>query len=212
MRFFAVIIALVSAVAAETFTVVVGGNSTITYNPTSVNATNGDVIQFQFVSKNHTVTQSTFAAPCTAMAGGVDSGFQAVATNATTFPVWSFTLTNTSAPLWFYCAQVGHCSNDGMVFAVNPTATKSFEAFQAAALTTGTNSTTTNSTTSATASASGTSTASTASGSTVASASAAIASQSAVGGATTANGAPRLALSVTIGLVTVIGVGGGLLL
>ncbi|KAJ4501360.1 hypothetical protein C8R41DRAFT_201465 [Lentinula lateritia] len=71
----------------------------------SVNATNGDVIQFQFVSKNHTLTQSSFAAPCTPLAGGVDSGFQAVATNATTFPVWSFTLTNTSAPLWFYCAQ-----------------------------------------------------------------------------------------------------------
>ncbi|KAJ3731233.1 hypothetical protein DFJ43DRAFT_1080576 [Lentinula guzmanii] len=209
MRFFAVVAALVSAVAADTFTVIVGGNSTITYNPTSINATNGDVIQFQFVSKNHTVTQSTFAAPCTAMAGGVDSGFQDVATNASTFPVWSFTLTNTSAPLWFFCAQTGHCANDGMVFAVNPTAAKSFEAFQTAALATGTgtNSTTTNSTASATSS--GASTSSTAD-STVATASAAVASQSASGAVATANGASTLASDTIVGLVTVFGVGVGL--
>ncbi len=35
MRFFAVVAALVSAAAAETFTVVVGGNASLTYNPTS---------------------------------------------------------------------------------------------------------------------------------------------------------------------------------
>ncbi|KAJ3777538.1 Cupredoxin [Lentinula raphanica] len=207
MRFFAVVAALVSAVAAETFTVIVGGNSSIAYSPTSVNATTGDVIQFQFVSKNHTVTQSTFAAPCTAMAGGVDSGFQAVATNATTFPVWSFTLTNTSAPLWFFCAQTGHCAKDGMVFAVNPTASKSFEAFQAAALATGSNSTTTNSTTGTPSSA--TTSASSGSGASSVSASAAVASQSTVGAAA-ANGASPLALNAMVGLVTVFCVGVGL--
>ena len=35
----------------------------------------GDVVEFQFMQKNHTATQSTFAEPCKAMAGGMDSGF-----------------------------------------------------------------------------------------------------------------------------------------
>ena len=74
------------------------------------NVANGDVIQFQFLEKNHTVTQSTFAAPCsnvtstTGEVTGVDSGFQFV--NSTTeFPVWQITINNASAPLWFYCRQ-----------------------------------------------------------------------------------------------------------
>lgn len=109
------------------------GDAGLAFNPPSITAVEGDTVQFQFYPKNHTVTQSTFAAPCTAMAGGGDSGFLAVAANATEIPVWSFTLNNASAPLWFYCAQGTHCSAGGMVFAVNPTAEKSFEAFQAAA-------------------------------------------------------------------------------
>ena len=80
---------------------------------------------------------------------GIDSGFMPVAANATEIPQWSFQVTNASAPLWFFCRQTGHCAK-GMVFAVNPTAAKSFEAFQAAAnataaaanTTTGTSSTT----------------------------------------------------------------------
>ncbi|KAE9408947.1 hypothetical protein BT96DRAFT_913628 [Gymnopus androsaceus JB14] len=203
MRFFAVVAALLSAVAAETFTVIVGGNSTVTYNPTSVNATNGDIVQFQFVSKNHTVTQSSFATPCTALAGGVNSGFQAVAANATEFPVWSFTIQNASAPFWFYCQQTGHCA-DGMVFAVNPTAAKSFEAFQQAAIATGTNTTTTSSSTTS-------STVPVVSDAT--SAAAVSASAAAVTGAaatTSSNGASVLSMGTT-GLVTVLGLSAGLL-
>jgi len=102
----------------------------------SVNATVGDTIAFQFQSRNHTVTQSTFAAPCINMTTptmGIDSGFMPVAAGTTSFPQYSFTLTNASAPLWFYCRQTGHCQQ-GMVFAINPTAQKSFAAFQAAAM------------------------------------------------------------------------------
>jgi len=138
MRFSAVAAALVLAVtvsAQQNFTVIVGGNDTVTYSPSSVNASVGDTIAFQFQTKNHTVTQSTFAAPCqnmTTPTAGIDSGFMAVAANASLFPEWSFTITNASTPLWFYCRQTGHCQQ-GMVFAVNPTAAKSFAAFQAAA-------------------------------------------------------------------------------
>ncbi|KAK0504132.1 Cupredoxin [Armillaria luteobubalina] len=147
MRFSVVVAAIASIASAANITVKVGENSGLTFDPTSVTAAEGDVVQFEFVAKNHTVTQSTFAAPCEKMTTpteGVDSGFVPVTNGTTAFPVWSFTVNNASAPLWFYCAQTGHCAK-GMVFAINPTANKSFAAFQAAAMaaTTTTNSTTT---------------------------------------------------------------------
>ncbi|KAL5490165.1 hypothetical protein ACEPAI_4998 [Sanghuangporus weigelae] len=156
MMFFALASALaaISAVSAQTtITVQVGANGGLTYEPSSVNASQGDTIAFQFLAKNHTVTQSTFANPCTA--SGVDSGFFPVTANATEVPQWSFTVNNASAPLWFFCAQTGHCER-GMVFAVNPTAERTFEAFQAAAMSTASNTSATGSATGgATASASG---------------------------------------------------------
>jgi len=121
---------LATAVFAESFQVQVGANG-LNFNPTTVNATQGDTIEFVFMPKNHTVTQSTFAAPCTAMSAGIDSGYMPVAANATQVPSMTITVNDTT-PLWFYCKQSGHCGQ-GMVFAVNPTADKSFEAFQAAA-------------------------------------------------------------------------------
>ncbi|KAJ7079790.1 hypothetical protein B0H15DRAFT_496283 [Mycena belliarum] len=136
MHFFALAtaaVSLVSAVSAATITVKVGENNGLTYSPTNVVAAAGDVIAFQFLSKNHTVTQSTFKVPCermTAPTEGIDSGFQAVAPGAAQIPQWSFTVNNASAPLWFYCAQVGHCSA-GMVFSVNaPTTGNTFDAFK----------------------------------------------------------------------------------
>lgn len=136
MRFSAILVALTSVAAvsaAQNFTVIVGSNGTLTYNPPSVNVSAGDTVSFQFQTKNHTVTQSTFASPCTPMDKGVDSGFQAVAAGATSVPQWSFTVNNASAPLWFYCKQTGHCAQ-GMVFAINPTANKSLAAFKANAM------------------------------------------------------------------------------
>jgi plastocyanin len=140
--FIAALLASAAAVSAQqTFNVLVGANDTLTFQPDTVNASVGDTIAFTFLSKNHTVTQSTFAAPCTNFsADGIDSGFVPVDPTATSFQQYSFTMNNVSAPLWFYCRQTGHCGK-GMVFAVNPTAAKSFSAFQAAAMATSGNST-----------------------------------------------------------------------
>ncbi|KAI0056474.1 hypothetical protein BV25DRAFT_236948 [Artomyces pyxidatus] len=135
MRFsaaLAVLPALAASVSAQTnFQVQVGANGTLTYSPNTITAAVGDTISFLFMAKNHTVTQSTFPSPCESMAGGIDSGFQPVAAGATSVPSWTITV-NATTPLWFYCKQTGHCEK-GMVLAVNPTANKTFEAFQAAA-------------------------------------------------------------------------------
>jgi len=155
MRFSVVATALLSAGLANAadHLVKVGANGGLVFDPTDITAAQGDTISFQFQGKNHSVTQSTFAAPCvrqTTPTLGVDSGFMAVAANATTLPQWSITVSNASAPLWFFCAQtapVVHCQQ-GMVFAVNAPPTKTFAQFQNAAKASGGNSTTSTNTTS----------------------------------------------------------------
>ncbi|KAK0196850.1 Cupredoxin [Armillaria mellea] len=128
--FFILLAVLVSAVfvSAADHLVTVGDGGTLAFNPTSVTALEGDTVTFSFRSKNHSATQSTFAAPCNK--SGIDSGFVPIPTNSTLFGQWAFTVDNGSAPLWFFCAQTGHCEA-GMVFAVNPTQEKSFQAFAA---------------------------------------------------------------------------------
>lgn len=130
--------ALVAAVAAQTtHTVIVGGPGQLTYTPACLWPAVGDIVNFEFHEKNHTVTQSSFAEPCkkqTDAAGlqtGFESGFKPVAAGTTSgFPVSSFTVTD-DKPKWFYCAQGAHCSA-GMVFAINPPREgNTFEAFLA---------------------------------------------------------------------------------
>ncbi|KAJ7687597.1 Cupredoxin [Mycena rosella] len=143
MRFALAIAALapVLSVYADNFTVQVGAGGKLVFNPTNITAKAGDTVVFQFQGKNHSVTQSTFASPCsiqTAPAQGIDSSFQFVSPNATQLPEWSITIDNDTTPLWFFCAQTNpssHCAQ-GMVFSINanPNSAKSFAVYQAAAL------------------------------------------------------------------------------
>jgi len=126
----AAIAAATSASAQNNIQVQVG-NGGLTFSPSSVNASVGDTVSFVFYPKNHTVTQSSFAAPCQPLSGGIDSSYQPVAAGATQVPSFSVTV-NATTPLWFYCRQSTHCEA-GMVFAINPTADKSFDTFQATA-------------------------------------------------------------------------------
>ncbi|KAF8610513.1 hypothetical protein BDV93DRAFT_430391 [Ceratobasidium sp. AG-I] len=120
--------------------VTVGDSGALTFSPSSIQAAPRDIISFQFKSKNHTVTQSSFGAPCrktefTSTTGqiGFDSGFMPVAADASAFPTYNVTV-NDTAPAWAYCRQANHCGA-GMVFAINAveSSNKSFAAFQALA-------------------------------------------------------------------------------
>jgi hypothetical protein len=132
MREFITLFGFIALVSAQvTWNVSVGD---LTFTPNIILASIGDTITFDFVSGNNSVTQSTFAAPCTSFSdSGIDSGFVPAVDNVTSFP--RFSLTVTSSPLWFYCRQIHHCAS-GMVFAVNPSGDQSFQAFQAAAIAT----------------------------------------------------------------------------
>jgi plastocyanin len=128
-----------SPTGATDHKVVVGGPGLLTYEPNNVKANPGDTVTFEFKQKNHTVTQSTFAAPCRPITAtnpgqnGLDSGFWPVADGATTFPTWTVRINDTT-PLWFYCKQGNHCGQ-GMVLAINSvdSGPNNFSAYQAKA-------------------------------------------------------------------------------
>jgi len=129
--------------SGNTIQVIVGGpNGNLSFTPSRVSASPRDTIKFIFQVKNHTVTQSSFSAPCLPLTNtttgqriGFNSGFFPVAAGTTDFPTWSLTI-NDTAPIWAYCGQAGHCGA-GMVFAVNSdeSSGRNFTAFQSLAKT-----------------------------------------------------------------------------
>jgi len=109
-------------------------NRTLTFNPDSFTAPNGTIVTFYFPSAGtHSVTQSSFANPCTYLTanGSAPAGFDSGLTQATQFTI---TITNDQRPIWFYCKAGKHCGS-GMVGAINaPASGNTFSAFRSAAL------------------------------------------------------------------------------
>lgn len=108
----------------KTHVVQVGSGGEFVFSPTNVIAQPGDLVQFQFYPKNHSVVQSTFDNPCVPiqniMANKTDaffSGFMPTAANATTQLTYTIRVADTK-PMWYYCSQAKHCQ-DGMVAAIN---------------------------------------------------------------------------------------------
>ncbi|KAF2634635.1 Cupredoxin, partial [Massarina eburnea CBS 473.64] len=123
--------ALVSSVFAADHTVVVG-NGTNTFEPNNVKAAVGDTVTFKFWPKNHSVAQATFAKPCEPMNNGFWSGYIPSTAKAAS-ETFMYTVTNASAPIWFYCTQASHCQS-GMVGVINgPTSGNTIEKFATAA-------------------------------------------------------------------------------
>ena len=69
----------------------------------------GDIVNFTFKQKNHTVTQSTFDKPCVKMAGGMDSGFKPNPDgNANPAPTWQYTVMDTKPTCTFMLPTPSH--------------------------------------------------------------------------------------------------------
>jgi plastocyanin len=92
-------------------------SSTLAFTPNSIKASVGDVVEFTFFPKNHTVAQSSFGSPCSPLAGGFFSGYVPSAAGASN-KTFSVTVKDTK-PIWYYCSQSKHC-NSGMVGVINP--------------------------------------------------------------------------------------------
>lgn len=111
--------------------VAVGQGGALTFTPDRATAVVGDKIVMTFMAGAHTFTQSTFAAPCAPLTGGADSGPMPAANGPVNF---TYTVTDASKPLWFYCKTGAHCKA-GMVFSLNAPATgNTADAFKAAAM------------------------------------------------------------------------------
>jgi len=126
MHFTTLSIAAFAAVAnAATILIGVGVGGELTYDPPNATAAVNDTLQFIFYPTNHSVIQSTFAAPCTPKAGGFFSTFMPTSGSASTQNPNVFeVVVNNTMPIWFYCGQVNpnHC-NGGMVGSINANTT-----------------------------------------------------------------------------------------
>ncbi|CCA69520.1 hypothetical protein PIIN_03459 [Serendipita indica DSM 11827] len=146
MKFSTAIVAALATVApafAKNITVVVGADASgapaLVFNPQVIQADVGDFINFEFRGGNHTVTQSSFANPCTQQFNTVtqQNGFTSpfMPYNAASGQIGVFTLevTQTANPIWFFCARKPHCKG-GMYGAINPPTTpgRTFADFAAA--------------------------------------------------------------------------------
>ncbi|KAL0947356.1 hypothetical protein HGRIS_013473 [Hohenbuehelia grisea] len=125
----ALLLAGLPSALAVTYNVTVGANGRNAFDPEYVAAEAGDVVNFIFNPKNHTVTQSAFDPPCVRLDGGLASGFQPVTPETNPLPTFQVNVTG-KTPLWFYCGQTGHCGQ-GMVFSINPPEDPSPNSFKA---------------------------------------------------------------------------------
>lgn len=135
MLFTSLAVATLSAVASAKTIRIDVGQSGLTFTPHDIKASVGDILEFHYHPKNHSVVAADFATPCRPKAeGGFYSGFFPTASgeNENVFQVE----VNNTTPIWFYCSQtvLNHCGA-GMVGVVNAntSSTKTFETFQAAA-------------------------------------------------------------------------------
>ena len=96
-----------------------------TFSPSTIRANAGEMVQFQFMGGNHTVTQSNFANPCQPIsnfntsAQGFHSGFVPAAASQAMGMIATYTIMiNNTSPIWVYCAQGKHCEG-GMTMVIN---------------------------------------------------------------------------------------------
>ncbi|KAI6784284.1 uncharacterized protein J7T54_004830 [Emericellopsis cladophorae] len=132
--FAAALLSMAQAQAVDVQVVYVGQNPAnnvtgLKYWPENIKAEPGTMVQFQFWTGNHTITQSSFDKPCTpwtpaanessTQMEAIKSGFQPVDASWMDGNIPTYTvMVNDTKPLWFYCGQGAHCQN-GMAMVIN---------------------------------------------------------------------------------------------
>ena len=88
------------------------GDGGLKFSPENVKAQVGDQLEFHFYPKAHSVSQSSFAAPCTQLEGGFNSGFVPISDDSEAKSSTFTVVVNDTKPIWIYCAQTQHCQNN----------------------------------------------------------------------------------------------------
>lgn len=103
-----------------THSVVAGLGGALIFDPDNVVAEIGDIVEWHYLPKNHSVAQSSFGKPCEPLdtGNGFFSGFQPVASGQA--PDVFQIVVEDSNPIWYYCAQTvgSHCQK-GMAGVIN---------------------------------------------------------------------------------------------
>ncbi|EAT80374.1 hypothetical protein HBI56_188350 [Parastagonospora nodorum] len=96
-------------------------NGGLHFEPENVVAEIGDLVEFHFLPKNHTVVQSSFDKPCEPLANdkAVFSGFNFATMAGESKDVFTFQVSSKD-PFWYYCSQTAgdHCQK-GMSGVIN---------------------------------------------------------------------------------------------
>ncbi|OCK79598.1 hypothetical protein K432DRAFT_382938 [Lepidopterella palustris CBS 459.81] len=104
------------------------GKGGFKFDPDTITANVGDIIEFQFFPPNHSVVRAEYEYPCIPYEDtgphktGFFSGFRVVDT-VDQLQSWNVTI-NDTAPIFFYCSAPGSCINYEMVGVVNPNKTQ----------------------------------------------------------------------------------------
>ncbi|TEA12183.1 putative GPI-anchored cupredoxin [Colletotrichum sidae] len=96
------------------------GDGGLTFSPNDIKAAVGDVVEFHFYPRAHSVAQSAFDKPCEPLANGTTTGFfsgPVAVSSGVGAEVFTVEVTDES-PKWFYCATAQHCQG-GMVGVIN---------------------------------------------------------------------------------------------
>lgn len=105
----------------QIFEILVGAQGKLAFNSESVTVLPGTVLRFNFLSRNHTLTQSSFQHPCI-NGSSFDTGFNQFNPRNISGELTVDYHVNSNLPQWFFCAQTlprSHCAA-GMVFSLNP--------------------------------------------------------------------------------------------
>ncbi|KAI1954940.1 hypothetical protein LOZ12_000820 [Ophidiomyces ophidiicola] len=109
------------------------------YVPRSLKAEVGDTVIFEFYPRNHSVVQADFMSPCVPASGnyfysGIFNQYEEKdGVLVGKVPTWSIRINDTK-PIFYYCTALDSCIGNGMVGAINPNRTMSYESQFAKAL------------------------------------------------------------------------------
>ncbi|KAK8131161.1 hypothetical protein PG984_007599, partial [Apiospora sp. TS-2023a] len=132
MKSFQVLATVAAATLASAKTIRIDSGPSLMFKPDNITAEAGDMLEFHFYSKNHSVAQGDFANACMPVQmGGFFSGYVPVMGTSESEDIFTVTVNDTK-PIWFYCTQKTHCKG-GMVGVVNAPAGKTLDDYKKAA-------------------------------------------------------------------------------
>ncbi|KAK8044381.1 hypothetical protein PG993_004405 [Apiospora rasikravindrae] len=132
MKSFQLLATAAAASLASAKTIRIDSGPQLVFKPDTITAEMGDMLEFHFYSKNHSVAQGDFANACQPVkTAGFFSGYVPVSGTSESEDVFTV-MVNDTKPIWFYCTQKTHCKG-GMVGVVNAPQGKTLDDYKKAA-------------------------------------------------------------------------------